>query len=202
MGKPRRKRAKAKRGRPRDETVERETNGRKRRSTPKEDPRMVLLQARERMFGVRKEDAADPNAGSVLGRLHLAKAITRIMLEAGEEYRRRHRLAMKAIHADDALAVSPGGNAPRDWEAMELSDREAYADWAVRAVATYRVLKDALRAVDAYEVIERVVIEGGDMPTTALPRLTAGLNLLARKLGFVGEGAEPPVFRAGIGRSP
>jgi hypothetical protein len=189
MGKPRRKRAKARRGRPRDATVEREPNGRKWRSTPKEDPRMVMIKARERMFGVGTEDAADPNAGSMLGRLYLAKAITRIMLEAGEEYRRRHRLAMKAIQADDALAVSPGGDAPRDWEAMELSDREAYADWAVRAVATYRVLKDALRALDVHDVIERVVIEGGDMPATALPQLTAGLNLLARKLGFVGEGA-------------
>jgi hypothetical protein len=188
MGKPRRKRAKGRRGRPRDEAIEREPNGRKRRSTPKEDPRMVMMQARERKFGVRKEDAADPHAGSVLGRLYLSKAITRIMLEAGEEYRRRHRLAMKAIQADDALAVSPGGNAPKDWEAMELSDREAYADWAVRAVATYRVLKDALRAIDAHDVIERVVIEGGDMPATALPKLTAGLSLLARKLGF-GEGA-------------
>jgi hypothetical protein len=202
MGKPKRKCARGRRGRPRDETVEREPNGRKRRSTPKEDPRMVMINARERMFGVRKEDAADPNAGSGLGRLYLAKAITRIMLEAGEEYRRRHRLAMKAIQAEDALAVSPGGNAPKDWGAMELSDREAYADWAVRAVATYRVLKDALRAIDAYEAIERVVIEGGDIPATAMPRLAAGLNLLARKLGFVGEGPEAPVSRAGTGRSP
>jgi hypothetical protein len=158
---------------------------------------MVMMQARERMFGVRKEDVADPYAGSVLGRLYLAKAITRIMLEAGEEYRRRHRLAMKAIQADDALAVSPSGNAPKEWEAMELSDREAYAEWAVRAVATYRVLKDALRAIDAHEAIERVVIEGGDMPATALPRLTAGLSLLARKLGFVGEGPAAPVSGAG-----
>jgi hypothetical protein len=186
--KKRQKRVRGKRGRPRNDSVEREPNGRKCRSALKEDPRMVMMQARERVLGVRKEDAADPHAASVLGRLYLSKAITRIMLEAGEEYRRRHRLAMKAIHADDTLAVSPDGSAPKDWEAMELSDREAYADWAVRAVATYRVLKDALRAIDAHEVIERVVVEGGDMPATALPRLTAGLELLARKLGFVGEG--------------
>lgn len=163
---------------------------------------MVMIKARERVFGVRKEDAADPNAGSVLGRLYLAKAITRIMLEAGEEYRRRHRLAMKAIQADDALAISPGGNAPGDWQAMELSDREAYADWAVRAVATYRVLKDALRAIDAHNVIERVVIEGGDMPATTLPQLTAGLNLLARTLGFMGAGPASPASGVGTESSP
>ena len=188
MGKPnsRKKRAKKKRGRPRDDSAEREPNGRKLRSTPKEDARIVVMQARERALGVARENAADPHAGSVLGRLYLSKAITRIMLEAGEEYRRRHHLAMKAIQADDALAVSSGGRAPRDWEAMETQDREAYADWAVRAVATYRVLKDALRDIDAYEAIQRVVIEGGDLPATSLPRLIAGLNLLARKLGFLG----------------
>jgi hypothetical protein len=67
------KKRRAQRGRPVDDNCARTASGRKSRArnAPKEDPRKVAVDARQRIFGLTPEDAAADLAGTALGRLRL-----------------------------------------------------------------------------------------------------------------------------------
>ena len=76
-------------GRPRIEGVTREPNGRPLRSERKteteKEARAVVIDARTRLHGLSESDSAQHYAGSVLGRLFLAKALTKRQFDAGSK---------------------------------------------------------------------------------------------------------------------
>jgi hypothetical protein len=183
----RRKRAlRAKRGRPRDEGVPRTASGRKSRARqPREDPRMVVIAARQRVLGLSKEHAANEKAETALGRLWLAGSISEPMRQAGERYVEIYLNAMRALKAPMGLAVSDSGSGGGD----EVT--EDYVVWATKAVARYRALKVVLEDLDneasTARIVNAVTLQNTPPPDTWLPALRKGLSLLVVKLGVGGE---------------
>jgi hypothetical protein len=167
------------RGRPRDGSTARTPSGRKSRARqPKEDPRLVVLEARRRVLGLPENLVSHEKAGTVLGRLWLAGEIGDRLLEAGERYLEIYREAMRAIKAPTGLAVSSAAGGAGD----QVS--EDYVVWAMSAVSRYRVMRVALEAAGACRVVHAVVCEDAPVSTANLERLTAGLKILAGKLGL------------------
>jgi hypothetical protein len=138
----------------------------------------VVLEARRRVLGLPENLAAHEKAGTVLGRLWLAGEIGDRLLEAGERYLEIHLEAMRAIKAPIGLAVSNAAGAAGD----QIS--EDYVVWAIGAVSRYQVMRAALEATGACPVVHAVVFEDASVSAANLPTLTAGLQILARKLGL------------------
>lgn len=179
------KKRRAHRGRPADPDCARTDSGRKSRArgAPKEDPRKVAIEARQRIFGLAPEDAATDLAGSALGRLRLSKAITEAMLEAGEKYRILWTDARRALTGPDGLEKggSPGVGGDiisKDW-----------VDWATRVTGHYRVFSGYLRRIEAINTVECVVCHDMDPAPVMMPALHEGLLLLAIEFGMCREAA-------------
>lgn len=167
------------RGRPRDESVARTVSGRKSRARrPKEDPRVVVFEARRRVLGLPGNLAGHEKAGTALGRLWLVGEIGDRLLEAGERYLEIHREAMRAIKAPIGLAVSNSTGTVSD----QISDD--YVVWAMSAASRYQVMRAALEAAGVCRVVHAVVIEDASVSAANLQRLTAGLRILARTSGL------------------
>jgi hypothetical protein len=180
------KKRRAQRGRPRLEDIEREPNGRGQRGrNPRkhEDPRKVVLDARQRIFGLSPEDAATDLAGSALGRLRLAGQISEAMLEAGKKYRILWTEAMRALTGPEGLEVGGSPGVGGDI----ISDD--WVSWATRATANYRVAASALGDINAFNTVEYVVVIDEDPVPAMMPALTEGLLILALKFGMCREPA-------------
>lgn len=132
---------KRKRGRPKIEGVEREPNGRISRT--KEAPSKLALEARARMFKISVEDAKDQQAGTFLGRLHMAY----IGWEKREKYKREKApqpeqslstrqyhalLSCKQAHNDFLCAVGAPG-AQYDRHLGSDGNEETHAEWCRNA---------------------------------------------------------------------
>lgn len=171
------KKRRAQRGRPRDDGVMREPNGRACRA---QEPVMaVVVNARIR-HGVSPEEAPRQEGGSALGRLWGQKLITTAQRDAGEAY------AELCARADSYVPGRPhgfervDGRAATDWDLMTRHDREEYAQRATAALGKRTGLEYALDAVEARATVYWVCVMDCDPQPWMLPTLRDGLALLAR----------------------
>lgn len=159
------------------EGVEREPNGRVRRSsTPKTDPRLVGIWARIRHYGVRPSDATDPEAGHAVGRAYLAGKLKHHHLDAAKRYSEIHGSAMMALQASDSLAVS-------DRSTPNLEESLEYVDWAIRVTAEWRMIQARLKDLGLEWAVFRCVIHNHDAETVGLAAVDHGLAVVADILG-------------------
>jgi hypothetical protein len=180
------KKRRAQRGRPRLEDIEREPNGRGQRGrNPRkhEDPRKVVLEARQRIYGLPAEDAGQPLAGSALGRLRLAGGISEMMFDAGERYRVLWTEAMRALTGPEGF--EKGGSPGVGGDIIS----DDWVTWATRATANYRVAASALGDINAFNTVEYVVVVDEDPIPEMMAALSEGLLLLALKFGMCREPA-------------
>ena len=176
----RKRRAQRLRGRPRDEDCERTESGRKSRArAPSEDPRKTALEARQRVYGVSADDAGQPEAGSVLGRLYLAQAIDEAMFEAGKRYHKLQTNAVRALTGPASLAKGGNGGCGGD----EISPD--WVDWATGVIGKYRAFRAALVDINAMNTVEVVVVHDMVPLPEMLPALTEGLDSLVQKFGIL-----------------
>jgi hypothetical protein len=108
------RRAKRGRGRPCKPNVARNDDGRISRAIePGEAPDVLGKQTRVKMFGVKIEEAADKEAGTVIGRLKLSEEITEHQHNALEQYGKLSERYFSSILAPDSLRSKGGGSAMR-----------------------------------------------------------------------------------------
>ena len=139
---------------------------------------LVATEARQRVYGLTVAQSADEDAGTVLGRMWLRQAISRLQCDAGKKYLEKYEAAMKAIKAPVGLRVTNSAGDGGD------TVTEEYVDWATKAVGEYETLKAALEDVRAESSVRYVVILDTDPPDWMLPALHDGLNMLVVKLGL------------------
>lgn len=162
--------------------VEREPSGRPSRRSPREDMTKIVKWARQRIYGLTDEQSAHQDGGTVQGRMWLRKQITREQCDAADRYVEKHSRAMAAIKAPASLKVSN-----RAGDGGDLITEE-YVEWAVRAVAEYRILRQAVIDVDkaAESALDMMVINQQDHSDD--PDMVAavrfGLAILVDKLGL------------------
>lgn len=73
-------------GRPRKENVERYPSGKITKAEVQREAMSTVIDARQRIFGVTKENARSSYSGHVLGRLFLDRKITEAEMDAGIKY--------------------------------------------------------------------------------------------------------------------
>lgn len=143
---------------------------------PYENPAEVALNARMKHTGLSKALAATQEAGTVVGRLRLAGAITEPLYEAAKRFYKEHTEAMCTLLGPVGLErTNPGTNAD------EASDK--YVAWAIAAVASYQVAKSRLNDVE-WAAIEECVLE--DREPHNLADLKAALICCAKGYGLIG----------------
>lgn len=181
---------KRKGGRPR-KTGPRYANGNRKESHVREESereaRQVGIEARQRIYAMSFEQAKSDLAGSILGRLFMAKYITKAQFEAGERYAYdvwRYSVTVlgvtPTVQAQNMLKVR-GHQGDDDETAQRRIDRITAA-W----VATETVLamcpigtKPTMRTVCVTEDL------AGELPKSQIGLLRHGLGALARHYGIV-----------------
>lgn len=154
---------------------------------PADKARGVVVEARQRVYGLSAAQAVTHAAGSLLGRLWLEhdsaghRLVSLTQFEAGEEYRR----IVEAYHwAIGVRPLSSSGdlNRGRSHEGDTMSEGEIRARKMARAAYNRcrRVLLNC-RAPLAYMVVDAVVMHERDMPGF-VGDLRAGLDALAKVL--------------------
>lgn len=99
-----------KRGRPIKEGVARTDNGRiSRAANTNEAPDKVARDARMRLHGVSKEDASQPEAGTVIGRMKLTGELSKAQYEGLIRYSMTRERYMIAMGVPDSLRTRSGG---------------------------------------------------------------------------------------------
>lgn len=99
-----------KRGRPIKQDVSRTDNGRiSRAANTNEAPDKVAKEARMRIHGVSKEDASQPEAGTVIGRMKLSGELSRAQYEGLLRYTMTRERYMIAMGVPDSLRTRSGG---------------------------------------------------------------------------------------------
>lgn len=129
---------KAKRGRPRIEGVTREPNGRISRTH--EPASKLALEARARMFRIPIEDAKDQQAGTFLGRLHMAfirwekfeksKSKGTLQPEQSVSTRQYHALLSCQQAHNDFLKATGAPGAEYEHHLGSDGDPDVHAKWA------------------------------------------------------------------------
>lgn len=151
---------KAKRGRPKQEGVIRESNGRASRA--KEPPSRVALEARARHTNMTISQALDPRSGTYIGRLAMLGihgGLSGDQYEAAVRYRTLRNEYRKALHSRGAhYEAGLGGG-----------DYEAYEKWAKITIDRHkdiielvRVEQNQTRSLNLYAALEHVLVE--DLP--------------------------------------
>lgn len=181
---------KRKGGRPR-KAGPRYANGNRKESFVKEETekeaRSVVIDARQRIFGMTEDQAKSDLAGTLLGRLYMAKHITKQQFEAGERY--AHDVWRYSV---TVLGVTPTVQAQN---MLKVKGHQGDDDETARA--------RALRIKSEYLKAEAVAMSGGrmvestllhtcvteekaleDMPMSQLGLLRRGLQDLARHYGI------------------
>lgn len=103
-------RLRRKRGRPIKEDVARTDNGRiSRAANANEAPDKVAREARMRLHGISKEDASQPEAGTVIGRMKLSGELSRAQYEGLTRYSMTRERYMLAMGVPDSLRTRSGG---------------------------------------------------------------------------------------------
>lgn len=132
-------RLKRKRGRPCKVDVARTDSGRISRAANNDDPSAYTTaqETRMRLFSISKQDASQPEANSVIGRLKLSGEISTDQYEALDRLVCSHQSYMKAIQAPDSLKV-PGA-------ASSAGSEEADQEWRLKAEKKYKDARKAIR---------------------------------------------------------
>lgn len=164
MSKPKKNR----KGRPRS-TGQRHPSGKVKQPTERalaELNRSVVLEARQRVYGLSEEDARRDEAFVVLGRLFFTREISRQQYDDGWRYAEIVANYRRAIMAK---GVPSAGDLDRS-RGHDGSDGTdpAYVARCKRDIAIYKqVRRSILEAPDplAQTIIDAVVIEGKDMPS-------------------------------------
>lgn len=134
----------AKRGRPLKENVNRTDTGQISRAATHEDsPFKVAKETRMRLFGLSSDDAGQPEANSVIGRLKLSGEISHEQYEALDRFICSHQSYMKVINAPDSLAV-PGAMA------RSARDEESEIEWRLSVERRYKDARRAIRDAQNY----------------------------------------------------
>jgi hypothetical protein len=169
---------KAKRGRPRKDGVLREPNGRAIRSD--QNGYKLAVEARARTHKLSVEDAADPQAGTFIGRLHLAYLAWKKKANHAERTGRKFdvpqpamslstanyyaALTFQEVANDYAKAVqSPG--AYYEHRGLGTGDEEAAERWAMTACARRKKAMDIVlecwrnnKGSRVMEALEQIVL--------------------------------------------
>ncbi len=120
------------RGRPCKPDVARTDSGRISRAAnandPNEAPDKLAKEVRMRMHGLRKEDAALPEAGTVIGRLRLSGEISETQYDALDRYAKLADRYMTVMQVPDSLRKRGAGGAYDPDEETDASIRSAWAD--------------------------------------------------------------------------
>lgn len=177
----------ARRGRKRRAGVKREPNGRASRSKPvtaaqAQEAKSVVINYRQRIYGLTPDQAKDAKAVLELGRLWLRKMINERQQEAGERFRVitfRHRRAIVAIA--DPINSAPMERVGGGVQAETISDEQIAA---IRA--EFDACENALRAAGrmARIVTENVCVSDLPCHETQLKPLRQGLNALVEVYGL------------------
>lgn len=95
-----------------------------------------------RLYGISKEDASQPEANSVIGRLKLSGEISHDQYEALDRFICSHQSYMKAIQAPDSLKVPGAGS--------RAGDEEADTEWRLSVERKYKDARRAIRDAQNY----------------------------------------------------
>ena len=153
-------------GRKRKENIKRQPNGQPSRAGQTDKIKSVALEARQRVFNVRSEDAGKPEAGSAIGRAYLLPGLKGI---SGKQYN------AALISADIITTYYRVKGYPRPtpqaldmFRVVGLSTKTVNEDRIKAAEADYMRLQKAMRATNqpyatASSVISQSIIEDIDM---------------------------------------
>lgn len=132
-------RLRRKRGRPCKADVARTDGGRISRAANNDEPSAfsVAQETRMRLYSISKEDAGQPEANSVIGRLKLSGEVSSDQYEALDRFILSHQTYMKAIQAPDSLKVPGVGSSA----ATEEADQE----WRLKVEKKYKEARKAIR---------------------------------------------------------
>lgn len=95
-----------------------------------------------RLFGLTMEDAGQPEANTVIGRLKLSGEISGDQYEALNRFVKSHETYMKAINAPDSLKVPGAGSS--------AGDEEADTEWRLSVERRYKEARKAIREAQNY----------------------------------------------------
>ena len=189
MGKHKAKRA----GRARKQGVPRTDAGSISRAGA-EKMEQVALNARQRIFHLGEQNAKDPLAETVLGRLYLTRGwdgkrlITGEQREAGEKLLEIHTGVARALHVPRGLSKTDS-KPSFEWELAAGDEKDQqqadYTEWATRLVTKWELAKDWLQQVGRYEAVEVLRVAIADQPPKNLDALRRGLAYLAKRLGIM-----------------
>lgn len=171
------KRKRSRRGRPAEDGIEREPNGRRQRSKPREDIRMVAIDGRARVLGVSKELAALGECGTVQGRLWQEGRIEWELKKAADDLAKWHAAKERALMVPDSLATGSMGSS-----SQEAS--ESYAEWATAAVGKWEVGREWLEKHGTRQTFEHCILRGNYPTAVDLSVLIIGLSYVAGRLGY------------------
>lgn len=122
-------RLRRRRGRPIKEDVARTDSGRiSRAANYNEAPDKVAKDARMRLHGVSKEDCAQPEAGTVIGRMKLSGALSKAQYDSLVRYSMTRERHMLAIGAPDSLRTRSGGVMNVASDESDIGATEAWAN--------------------------------------------------------------------------
>ena len=118
--------------------------------------RATVIEARQRVYGLGKSQAAEPEAIDILGRMYLAGEISQTQKHAGDRYAEARRNYRRAILAK---RLPSAGNLERQrgHDGSDGSD-PAYIAWCARSIAAYDLLWRELR--DCGEPMAIPVLDG------------------------------------------
>lgn len=146
-----------KRGRPRKEGVSREPSGRISRRD--EAPARTALEARARMFGISQEDAMNQEAGTFMGRLHMAYVAWAKVEKSKPDGKKQpeQSLSTAQYHAllscqqahNDFLCATGAPGAQYDRHLGSDGDPDAHARWCIAAKERWhgKDMKGGIRGV-------------------------------------------------------
>jgi hypothetical protein len=134
----------AARGRPVKQDVARTDSGRISRAANNDEPSAysVAQETRMRLFNITKDDASQPEAHSVVGRLKLSGEISPDQYEALDRFICSHQSYMKAIQAPDSLKGPGAGSG--------AADEETDADWRLSVERKFKEARRAIRDAQNY----------------------------------------------------
>lgn len=144
------------RGRPCTQNVARTESGRiSRAANANEAPDKLAKEVRMRMHGLTRDDAAQPEAGSVIGRMKLAGDLSTNQYDALISYMMTRERYMIAIRAPDSLKTRRGGvmavasedadgSAVAAWDRVQrvIRDAQAYETGNLAAALQFMVIRD------------------------------------------------------------
>lgn len=151
----------------------------------------TVVAARQRLFGLSEKDTKEGYAGSVVGRLRLAKVIRRDQYDAAIKYLEVRNAYQRAIGAVPDFTQPPDERAaPRVRDGRILSPDEAWQDFvqgAKRAHARMlRVLGDLIateRSPAPMAALDAILVKDCHEPSLVGP-LRSALNALGKHFGL------------------